>query len=146
MNLNNNYVKINGEKASEFDMNAYVAAYYNVPVVFVSGDEQLCYHAKQLIPEIETAGVKWGWGNATVSVSPKEACNMIRDGVIKGLAKLELCTLASPSEFNLEINFKECVHALRASFYPGACQLDERSVSYTAKDIQEMMTARMFML
>lgn len=146
MNLNNNCVKINGEKAAEFDMNAYVAAHYGVPVVFVSGDEQLCCHAKQLIPEIETAGVKWGWGNATVSVSPKEACNMIREGVMKGLSKLDLCTLKSPSEFNLEINFKECVHALRASFYPGACQLDEKSVSYTAKDIQEMMTARMFML
>ncbi len=146
MNLGNNYVKINGRRAAEFDMNAYVCAYYGVPIVFVSGDEQLCDHARELIPAIETAGVKKGWGNATISVSQTKALHMIEDGVKRGLCARDKCKLSSPEKFEMEINFKECVNALRASYYPGAVQLDERTVRYTAKDIQEMMTARMFIL
>ena len=146
MNRENNYVKINGRQSAEFDMNAYVAAYYDVPVVFVSGDEALCDHAKELIPEIETVGVKSGEGNMTVSMAPSKACQLIREGVIKGLSKLDACKLESPEQFELEINFKECVKAHRGSFYPGAEKVDPKTVRFVGKDIQEMMAARMFIL
>ncbi len=85
MNGGNNFVKINERTAAEFDMNAYVAAHYGVPVVFISGDEQLCGHAKELVPEIETCGVKWGWGEATFNMNPDAACREIRAGAEKGL-------------------------------------------------------------
>jgi len=146
MNRQNNYVKINGRQAAEFDMNAYVAAYYGVPVVFISGDEQLCEHAKELIPEIETVGVKSGEGNMTTNINPAKACALIKEGVQKGLAKLEECKLASPEEFELEINFKDCVKAHRGSFYPGAEKINPTTVRFVGKDIQEMMAARMFIL
>ena len=42
------YVKINGEIATEFMVNAYTSAYFNVPVAFLSGDELLCKNAKKL--------------------------------------------------------------------------------------------------
>ena len=124
MNQQNNYVKINGRQAAEFDMNAYVAAYYGVPVVFLSGDEELCAHAKELIPELETVGVKSGEGNMTTNIHPAKACALIKDGVQKGLAKLDSCKLESPERFELEINFKDCVKAHRGSFYPGAEKID----------------------
>lgn len=146
MNLDNNYVKINGKQIAEFDMNTYVAAYYNVPVVFVSGDAQLCEHAKELVPAIGTADIKYGIGNATFNVSCSKACRLIEEGVKEGLQNPASCLIKSPDSFEMEINFKECVHALRSSFYPGAEQLDSRTVRFTGKDIQEMMTARMFML
>lgn len=146
MNQNNNYVKINGKRIAEFDMNAFVAAYYNVPVVFVSGDEQLCQHAKELIPQIDTVAVKDGCGNATISLSPEYACEKIKAGVAEALKDVKKCALQSPDKFELEINFKQAVSAYRASFYPGAEQIDETTVRYVGKDIKEMMTARMFML
>lgn len=146
MNRGNNYVKINGKKAAEFDLNAYVAAGYGVPVVFVSGDEQLCHHAKELVPAIETVGVKSGIGNATLSIAPQKACKLIADGVKAGLAKAAQCKIQSPKAFEMEINFKDAVNALRGSYYPGAVQVDEKTVKFIGKDIQEMMTARMFIL
>lgn len=146
MNQDNNYVKVNGIKAAEFDLNTYVAAYYDVPVVFVSGDQMLCDHAKELVPEIETCGVKSGWGNATISMSPSLACKKIKEGVIKGLKNRDKCHIQSPEKFEMEVNFKQAVHALRGSHYPGAELLDGFTVKFTGKDIQEMMTARMFIL
>ncbi|WP_303858082.1 M55 family metallopeptidase [Aminicella lysinilytica] len=146
MDLSNNYIKINGRRISEFDMNAYVAAYYGVPSVFISGDEQVCSLAKELVPEIGTCGVKYGIGNATFSIAPSLACKKIEAGVCAALANRDKCLPVTPDHFDMEINFKECVHALRSSFYPGAEQLDERTVLYRGKDIQDMMAARMFML
>lgn len=146
MNQQNNYVRINGRQAAEFDMNAYVAAYYGVPVVFLSGDEELCAHAKELIPELETVGVKSGEGNMTTNIHPAKACALIKDGVQKGLAKLDACKLELPERFELEINFKDCVKAHRGSYYPGAEKINPTTVRFVGKDIQEMMAARMFIL
>lgn len=146
MNRENNLVKINGKPAAEFDMNAYVAAYYGVPVVFVSGDEALCDHAKELVPEMETVGVKYGVGNATFSMAPSKACRLIEDGVAAGLTKRAACKIDSPQSFTLEMRFKDAVKALRGSYYPGAERLDEKTVRFVGKDIQEMMAARMFIL
>jgi len=146
MNQGNNWLKINGIKAAEFDLNTYVAAYYNVPVVFVSGDKMLCDHAKEIVPEIETCSVKDGWGNATISMSPELACEKIKEGVIAGLKNRDKCLIKSPEKFEMEVNFKQSVHALRGSHYPGAELVDGFTVKFTGNDIQEMMTARMFIL
>lgn len=146
MNGKNNYVKINGRPSAEFDLNAYTCAHYHVPVVFVSGDEELCAHAKELVPEITSVGVKRGVGEATFSMNLTKACRLIKEGVTEALGKIDRCLIESPESFHMEINFKDPANALRGSFYPGARQIDPRTVAYTGKDIQDMMAARMFIL
>ena len=71
-------VKINGEYASEFVINAYIAAMYGIPVVFLSGDEALCESAKKLIPGISTVASKKGVGSACVSAHPDVVCAEIK--------------------------------------------------------------------
>lgn len=146
MNLDNNYIKINGRYAAEFDLNTYVAAHVGVPAVFISGDSALCEHARELVPAIETVAVKSGEGNATFNMHGEKACRLIEEGVKKGLMKLQECKIREPEQYDVEINFKECVRAYRGSFYPGVVQTDSRTVRYTAKDASEMMTTRMFIL
>ena len=53
-------VKLNGEPASEFVLNAYMAGYYKVPVAFLSGDQEICEQAKRMIPGIETVATPGG--------------------------------------------------------------------------------------
>ena len=146
MNTQNNYVKINGKDAAEFDMNTYFAAYNGVPVVFLSGDAQLCDHAKELVPEMETVAVKAGVGGATFNMSGNKACQLIEKGVKAGLKKLKKCKVEEPEQYEVEINFREHTRAYRASFYPGVTQTGPKIVKYTAKDAHEMMTTRMFIL
>lgn len=146
MNTRNNELRINGKPAAEFDMNTYVAAHYGVPVVFLSGDIKLCEHAKELVPNIESVGVKDGIGEATFNMSCQKACRLIEEGVKKALANPDICKIESPDSFKMDINFKELAPAYRASFYPGAEKIDSRTVTFTGKDINEMMAARMFML
>lgn len=146
MNTQNNYVKINGKDAAEFDMNTYVAAHFGVPAVFLSGDAALCEHAKELVPAIETVGVKSGIGNATFNMNGAKACRLIEEGVQAGLKKIADCKIQEPESYEVEISFKECIQAYRGSFYPGVERLDARTVRYTAKDAYEMMRTRMFIL
>ena len=146
MNLQNNYIRINGRTAAEFDLNTYVAAQHGVPSVFISGDEEICQHARELVPEIETVGVKYGIGNATFNMSADKACRLIEKGVEEALKKTDACLMKEPERYDVEINFKEAVNAFRASFYPGVEQVDAKTVRYTAANAHEMMTTRMFIL
>lgn len=60
MNTSVDYVEINGVRASEFTLNAYMAGYHGVPVCFVSGDAALCDSARRMIPDIATVPVNKG--------------------------------------------------------------------------------------
>ena len=46
------FFKINGKPVSEFIINTYTAAYFNVPVIAIVGDEMICNQGKELIPNI----------------------------------------------------------------------------------------------
>jgi D-amino peptidase len=146
MDLRNNYIKINGERASEFVIHSYIAADYRVPVVFLSGDEMLCEKAKKFNPGIDTVAVKQGDGGATVSINPDLACDLIKEGVKNGLKHISSCKIAIPDKFEVEINYKEHADAKRASFYPGVTQVDSHTVKYTAGSIKEFSTTLMFIL
>ncbi len=72
MDIDYDYFKINDEIASEFTINAYIAAYYNVPVAFLSGDEMLCESAKTKSKYSHCSCVKrnWKWFN----FNPSKPC------------------------------------------------------------------------
>lgn len=146
MNTNSNYMKVNGELASEFILNSYVAANCGVPVVFLSGDKMLCETAKKFNKGIETVEVKEGVGGATVSINPDYACELIKEGVKKSLKHIEACKIDIPEKFEVQISYKEHKEAKRASYYPGVTQMDARTITYTAKDVKEFITTRMFIL
>ncbi|MGB4439461.1 MAG: M55 family metallopeptidase, partial [Sedimentibacter sp.] len=146
MNLGNNFIKVNGEIASEFTINSYIAASYGVPVVFLSGDKMLCEKAKEFNDGIETVAVKEGVGGATVSINPDYACDLIKEGVKNALKHISACKIVIPEKFEVEINYKEHTEAKRASYYPGVTQTGTHTVSFTAKDVKEFATTRMFIL
>lgn len=146
MNRGNNYVKIGGQLASEFLLHAYVGASRGVPAVMVSGDRLLCGHAQEYVPGIAAVPVKEGFGRATINLPSGLACERIRQGAKDGLINRDRCELKVPEQLTMEINFKDHYRALRASYYPGVKQLDDYTVVYTANSVDEMMTARMFIL
>ena len=60
MNGNIFELLINDIKASEFVLNTLTAAYFKVPVYFLSGDKALCESAKTIAPNIKTAAITEG--------------------------------------------------------------------------------------
>lgn len=140
------WMKINGEIASEFTLNTMIAAYHKVPVVFLSGDKMLCDNSKKLVPGIETVAVKSGSGGATFNIHPEVACELIKDGVEKGLKNIDKCKIDLEPNPKLEIRFRYHQDASKAKYYPGVKEIDDYTVEYTAVDMMDLITARMFIL
>lgn len=90
---------------SEGSMAAAIAGNYNIPTVFVSGDNKLIKEVKEKIPNIETATVKTALGTYQAkSLIPARACELIYQGVKAGIANINNITpyhIKGPLELQL---------------------------------------------
>ena len=146
MNLQNDYVTINGVLASEFLINSYTAAYYGVPVTFLSGDRALCEFAHTLIPSITTVAVNQGFGAAACSIHPAVAVREIQAKAQQSLANRDSCRLELPKTFDTVIRFREHKKAYSKSFYPGASLREAKNVCFTSDDWYEVLRYFHFVL
>jgi len=140
-------ITINGEPASEFVLHSYAAATYGVPVVFVSGDERLCADAMAFNPGIRSLAVSRGVGHSTISLAPKLAHRLIREGVEAALKRdLSVARIALPGQFSVEITFNVPIKAYRASWYPGARSIGDNIVRLDADNFLDIMRMLKFVL
>lgn len=155
MNLGVEQVILNGRLCSEFVLNALYAAYRNVPVIFVSGDEMICEMAKEWCPAIITVATCQGIGGGSVGMHPEEAVEHIENGMAQALRRLKEDKAAGhdssgqielPKHFALEVRYREHVKAYRASFYPGAVKTDAKTVRYEADDYMDILRFVLFCL
>ena len=132
-NLQNVYVKINGEVAPELMYNSLTAAMHGVPVLMVAGDKMLCdwFHTK--VPAAITVPVSEGMGNGSVAMMPEVAQRKIREAAERA-ANLNPkdCLYPVPDAFEIEICYREHQKARANSWFPGAKQKDSRTVVYAS--------------
>jgi D-amino peptidase len=138
------YIKINDEIASEFLINTYTASLVGVPVVFVSGDEEICEAVKNTNDNILTAAVKKGVGNSIISIHPELAIEKIKNGIEEALkGDYKKCLVKLPDSFKVEIGYLNHKYAYAASFYPGARLASTTTVIFEADNYFDVL--RMFM-
>jgi D-amino peptidase len=80
--------RINDTLVGESGILAAIAGSWNVPAVFVSGDEATCREVQALLgEEVITAQVKKGLGRySSVNMAPKDACALIEMKVAQALS------------------------------------------------------------
>jgi D-amino peptidase len=133
-------VILNGVRVPEGAWNAAIAGYFDVPVVFLSGDKAICDQIRGIIGPIETVAVKEGIGTAALMMHPAKARELIQKGVAAGLKNLKSFKPYKPSTpYKLEIVFTDEHQALRASWIPGAVRTSERSVAFTSSDFMDII-------
>lgn len=139
------YLKMNGNFMSEFELNTMIAHYFGVPVVFISGDHALCQLAMDKYPHIKTEATMVGKGDASISIHPDLAIERISAKVEESL-KRDLGQLKKvlPEKFSFEISFKEAKLAYRAAYYPGVTRIDAKTVTYETHDFMEYLKMFMF--
>lgn len=95
---------------SEGTMAAAIAGDLGVPCVFASGDDKITGEFREKIPGIETAQVKKALGCYIArSVMPARACDMIYEGVTRGLKRrreIAPYRIPGPVKLNLADNAK----------------------------------------
>jgi len=140
------YIKINGDYASEFLIHAYAAATVGVPVAFVSGDMALCNQVKETNHNIVTLGVKGGIGNSTISINNALAIELMEKKSEESLrADLKQYKIKLPESFEVEIQYSKHGKAYRASFYPGIKQIAPTKLLFNTKDYFEVLRMMLFL-
>jgi D-amino peptidase len=131
--------KVNGQSMGEAGMNALIAGYYGVPVVFVSGDSELAKEAQDLLKTVNTVAVKEARSQmAALCLNPAKARQLITQGVqdaLKDLSRFK--PLVPPAPATVTVKFKVSIQADGAQIMPGAVRLDPVTVEFTGKDYLE---------
>ena len=134
-------LRLNGKHASEALLNAAIAGHFGVPVVLVSGDDQIVDEVHRTIdPNIVGVAVKRGIGyHSADNLSPEVARSLIREaakGALGRITSFRPFTLAKP--VRLEITFKNMINAEVLSLLPNVERLDGATIGFTGKDIVEV--------
>ncbi|MCG6795686.1 M55 family metallopeptidase [Geobacillus sp. YHL] len=132
-----NEIKINGRVVGETEMNAFVAGYYNVPAIFISGDDAYVKEVLETLPHVEAAVVKRGIDRfAAELLHPTKAHELIREKAKRAVQKAKQCPplkLEGPVTF--EIEFKGPNQAMMTTTLPTVTLIDPKTITFTCNDI-----------
>jgi D-amino peptidase len=133
-------LRINGIRMGETGGNATLAGYFNVPVVFISGDDKVVKEAHALLGEdLIGVAVKEGISaNAAIHMHPDRAREAIYIGARQamGLAgKAKSYQVTSP--VRVEVDWLNASMADYVMRLPGAIRAGDRTTAYIAKNALE---------
>ncbi|RPJ85994.1 MAG: hypothetical protein EHM18_08510 [Acidobacteria bacterium] len=136
-------MRLNGKPVGEIETRAALAGWYNIPVIFLSGDQAAARELLQIVPEAETAVVKEGLGRHTcLSLPAKAARDLIRDDAARAMQKLNQIRpyrIDGPVTIEYEYTTRNSLPS-DARLRPGAQVIDDRTIRYQGKDFLEAWT------
>src|SRR5438046_3695527 len=132
-------VRLNGEPATEAELNAAFAGTYGVPVGLVTGDDKACAQTAKRLPGIRTVVVKEGYGrNVAKSLHPSAAREAIRKAAAETVAaRSELHPYRPGPPFVLEADVANTSAADLCALAPGTDRVGPRTVRFEAQDFRE---------
>lgn len=135
-------ISINGTSMTEAGINALIAGYYGVPVVFVAGDHALCEQVRALLGSVESVAVKEGIGDAALCLHPEAARKQIHAGVENALRRLESYEpYGMDPPYELKITYKDESWAAQGSTFPGAKRTSDWELTFESNDLMEVINA-----
>lgn len=131
---------LNGRAAGEIALAAALCGEWNVPLVFVSGDEAACREARELLGQsLHTAPVKKGIGRfAAVHLAPQDAHALLEQTAYAALTSQAKFEAFRPSPVTLRVALHSPEAALAYVDKPGVELEDARTVVARGKTFWEM--------
>lgn len=126
-------VRFDGVSTGEYGINAAVAGYFGVPVVFVAGDEKAVAQTQEFLgTQVEGAVVKWGLSStAALHLHPEKARDLIRERAERAMANVASATpYRLPEGVTVELEFDYQSRADQAVLLPGVERAKERAISF----------------
>ena len=137
-------VRINGEVVGESAINALVAAHYDVPIIFISGDEVTVQEARNIAPNAEKVVVKQSLGRfAAAHVHPTIACELLRKGASRAVSNVN--NMRPPmfqQPVSLEVTFLVADMAAMALWVRGVERVGPRTIVIGSENLLDLY--RMF--
>ncbi len=134
-------VLFNGSEIGEIGIEALLAGYHKVPVALVTGDLAATEEAKTLLRNVETVTVKWGLGrNFAITLSPKKARSLIKEGSSKAVRSLDQYTpLRPPPPYEVIVEYLLAENADVRSKLKGIEKINDRTIRVRSNDLREAL-------
>jgi D-amino peptidase len=134
---------MNGKPVGEIETRAALAGTFNVPVIFLSGDQAAADDLHAIVPDAELAVVKEGFSNyACQTLSAEASRDLIKQRAARATAKIgqiKPYRVQGPVTIQIEYTSRNAL-STDAHLRPGAEVVDARTVRYTGKDFLEAWT------
>jgi D-amino peptidase len=132
-------VTVNGVNQSEGSWNAAIAGQFNVPVVFISGDDAAIAEVRALVGPLESVETKKALGfHSAISLTPDAAAELIRTKTASALGRLKsFRPLQIGGPITLEIAFKHYRVAEVLAYLRGVDRFSPHAIRYQCKDMLE---------
>jgi len=133
-------ILLNGEEVGEIETRAALAGWFDIPVIFLSGDQAAADDLHAIVPEAVTAVVKESLAYYTcISLSAEAARQKIRVSAREALERIDRIKpykIEGPVTIDLEVTTRS-TPAPSEPLPPGTQRLDARTLRFTGKDFME---------
>lgn len=147
MTLDTIWLKLNGEKMSEFQMYSYACNLVGVPSVLLTGDKTIVEDSKGMHPLLKTVITKDGFGGMTKNRNPGLVCKEIKAAAEAALKQdLSKGLIELPKEFTFEVCYKEQKMATAKSFFPGFHKIDDNVIQMKTTNFMDILVATRFIV
>jgi D-amino peptidase len=128
-------LRINGMSVGEGGMNTLYAAWYGVPVAFISGDSLAVVQQRELVPGVVGVATKAGiWNRAVVTMSSDSAHAAIQRGVERALRGPLPRLPAVTRPVAVELEYSTPIYAEIAEGIPGVRRRSYSTVGFSTPD------------
>lgn len=133
-------VSINGIAQSEAGINAATAAQFGVPVVMITGDDQIVSETKQRLGNIEGVAVKRAIGfHSAETMIPAAAQELIHQRAKVAVQRRgEMRPYAMTRPITLDVSMKNYRPIELLGYLPNIQRIDSHTVRFMAKDMIEV--------
>lgn len=130
-------IKINNKIVGETEMNAMVAGGYDIPAIFISGDDLYVQEVKKTLPNIESVIVKYARNRfSAMLINPQVVHKKIESGVktaVMNIDKYEPIKIGE--KVNFELEFKGPEQAQMTTTLPTVELLTPTRIKFSSKSI-----------
>ena len=131
-------VMINGVSLGEFGLNARLAGYYGVPVLFASGDNVFCEQVREEAGRIETLAVKKTISRYSAESIPKKSLIFGYNKAIKKALSTKGTLVREKSPMTCKVTFKESVMMEDVLWLEGIKKLSHNEIAFESEDYEQM--------
>lgn len=141
-------VRLNDRSTGEYGLNASLAGYFGVPVIFACGDDKAIAQIHEFVgPELIGVAVKEGYSSfSAIHLHPSKAQELIRQGAEEAIKRLIAGmgpkAWVLPADCQVELEFDHQTRADKCLYIADVKRTGERSVGFTASDA--LMMNKMF--
>lgn len=133
-------ILMNGREVGEIETRAALAGWYNIPVIFLSGDQAAAEDLRAVVPNAEVVVVKEALSYySCISLAAEAAQSLIEQGARRAWERrheIRPYRVEGPVTFEVEYTTRNTLHPA-LPLRPGVERVDARTLRFRGKDFME---------